>query len=41
MKIDKDMSVDKWILVNLSGCSDKEVDFILDKVDLYKNLSSL
>ena len=34
MKIAKDMSVDKKILVNLSGCSDKDVDFILDKVDL-------
>ncbi|HSP86029.1 MAG TPA: tryptophan synthase subunit beta [Psychrobacter sp.] len=34
MKIAKDMSVDETILVNLSGRGDKDIDFILDKVDL-------
>tara|TARA_R100000935_G_scaffold1094_1_gene3606 strand:+ start:1764 stop:1868 length:105 start_codon:yes stop_codon:yes gene_type:complete len=34
MKIAKDMSVDKKILVNLWGCSNNHIDFILDKVDL-------
>jgi tryptophan synthase beta chain len=34
MKIAKDMSADETILVNLSGRGDKDIDFILDKVDL-------
>ncbi|MGP9691385.1 tryptophan synthase subunit beta [Psychrobacter sp. AOP30-A2-5] len=34
MKIAKDMSADKTILVNLSGRGDKDIDFILDKVNL-------
>ena len=34
MKIAKDMSADETILVNLSGRGDKDIDFILDKVNL-------
>ncbi len=34
MKIAKDMSPDQTILVNLSGRGDKDIDFILDKVEL-------
>ena len=34
MKIAKDMSADETILVNLSGRGDKDIDFILDKVEL-------
>ena len=34
MKIAKDMSSDETILVNLSGRGDKDIDFILDKVEL-------
>ena len=34
MKTAKDMSADETILVNLSGRGDKDIDFILDKVDL-------
>ena len=34
MKIAKDISADETILVNLSGRGDKDIDFILDKVDL-------
>ncbi len=34
MKIAKDMSAAETILVNLSGRGDKDIDFILDKVDL-------
>lgn len=34
MKIAKEMSADETILVNLSGRGDKDIDFILDKVDL-------
>ena len=34
MKIAKDRSADETILVNLSGRGDKDIDFILDKVDL-------
>ncbi|MBB3106663.1 tryptophan synthase beta chain [Psychrobacter luti] len=34
MKIAKDMLADETILVNLSGRGDKDIDFILDKVDL-------
>ena len=34
MKIAKDMSSDQTILVNLSGRGDKDIDFILDKVEL-------
>ena len=34
MKISKDMSADEPILVNLSGSGDKDIDFILDKVNL-------
>ena len=34
MKIAKDMSANETILVNLSGRGDKDIDFILDKVDL-------
>ncbi len=34
MKVAKDMSADETILVNLSGRGDKDIDFILDKVDL-------
>jgi len=33
MKIAKDMSADETILVNLSGRGDKDIDFILDKVN--------
>jgi len=32
----KDMSPDETILVNLSGRGDKDIDFVLDKVDLSK-----
>ncbi|PYE40953.1 tryptophan synthase subunit beta [Psychrobacter fozii] len=34
MKIAKTMSADETILVNLSGRGDKDIDFILDKVNL-------
>ncbi|WP_367108554.1 tryptophan synthase subunit beta [uncultured Psychrobacter sp.] len=34
MRVAKDMSPDETILVNLSGRGDKDIDFILDKVDL-------
>ena len=34
MKIAKDMSPEETILVNLSGRGDKDIDFVLDKVDL-------
>ena len=34
MKVAKDMAADETILVNLSGRGDKDIDFILDKVDL-------
>ena len=34
MKIAKDMPADETILVNLSGRGDKDIDFILDKVEL-------
>jgi len=34
MRVAKDMSSDKTILVNLSGRGDKDIDFILDKVNL-------
>ena len=34
MKIAKEMTPDETILVNLSGRGDKDIDFILDKVDL-------
>ncbi len=34
MKIAKNMSADETILVNLSGRGDKDIDFILDKVNL-------
>ena len=34
MKTAKDMSADETILVNLSGRGDKDIDFILDKVNL-------
>lgn len=34
MRIAKDMSPDASILVNLSGRGDKDIDYILDKVDL-------
>lgn len=34
MKIAKAMSPDETILVNLSGRGDKDIDFVLDKVDL-------
>lgn len=34
MKISKDMSPEETILVNLSGRGDKDIDFVLDKVDL-------
>ncbi|WP_198332244.1 tryptophan synthase subunit beta [Psychrobacter aquimaris] len=34
MRIAKDMSADETILVNLSGRGDKDIDFILDKVNL-------
>ena len=36
MRAAKDMSPDETILVNLSGRGDKDIDFILDKVDLSK-----
>ena len=35
MRVAKDMSPDETILVNLSGRGDKDIDFVLDKVDLY------
>jgi tryptophan synthase beta chain len=34
MRVAKDMSPDETILVNLSGRGDKDIDFILDKVNL-------
>ena len=34
MRVAKDMSSDDTILVNLSGRGDKDIDFILDKVEL-------
>ena len=34
MKIAKEMSSDQTILVNLSGRGDKDIDFVLDKVEL-------
>ena len=34
MKVAKEMSPDQSILVNLSGRGDKDIDFVLDKVDL-------
>ena len=34
MRVAKDMSSDETILVNLSGRGDKDIDFILDKVEL-------
>ena len=34
MKIAKGMSAEETILVNLSGRGDKDIDFVLDKVDL-------
>jgi len=34
MRVAKNMSPDKTILVNLSGRGDKDIDFILDKVNL-------
>lgn len=34
MKVAKDMSPDETILVNLSGRGDKDIDYILDKVEL-------
>lgn len=34
MKVAKEMSSDQSILVNLSGRGDKDIDFVLDKVDL-------
>lgn len=36
MRAAKDMSPDETILVNLSGRGDKDIDFVLDKVDLSK-----
>lgn len=34
MKIAKDMSSDQTLIVNLSGRGDKDIDYVLDKIDL-------